>query len=175
MSKNRKNYLLLSKIKSLICKINKLIEKVFIRLTKTFTSHLLLLYEIYFNYNWLNVLVICNCLKFFLYNLVFFICVIYWNHMNAIWKKSSFKVRWLSSKPKNKTCVKKKSGWFFLSALKHRSIVWLNWGHPPPPISPERNKSMLKNQFWRQQKSFNQKAHHSVLPSNHLWVSSTLL
>lgn len=51
MSKNRKNYLLLSKIKSLICKINKLIEKVFIWLTKTLTSHLLLLYEIYFNYN----------------------------------------------------------------------------------------------------------------------------
>lgn len=75
--------------------------------------------------------------------------------MNAIWKKSSFEVRWLSSKPKNKTCVKKKVVFFFLSALKHRSIVWLNWGHPPPPkflpkgikvcwkISFEGNKNLL--------------------------------
>lgn len=133
MSKNRKNYLLLSRIKSLICKINKLIEKVFIRLTKTLTSHLLLLYEIYFYYNWLNVLVICNCLKFFLYNLGFFICVIYWNHMNAIWKKSSFKVRWLSSKPKNKTCVKKKKWLVFFKCVETSVHSLVKLGTPPPP------------------------------------------
>lgn len=54
--------------------------------------------------------------------------------MNAIWKKSSFEVRWLSSKPKNKTCVKKKKWLVFFKCVETsvHSLV-KNWGHPPPP------------------------------------------
>lgn len=133
MSKNRKNYLLLSKIKSLICKINKLIEKVFIRLTKTLTSHLLLLYEIYFNYNWLNVLVICNCLKFFLFNLGFFyMCNILEPYERDLKKKVHSKCVDLVPNLRIKR-VKKKKWLFFFKCVETSVHSLVKLGTPPPP------------------------------------------
>lgn len=75
--------------------------------------------------------------------------------MNAIWKKSSFKVRWLSSKPKNKTCVKKKKWLFFFKCVETSVHSLVQLGTPPPPqflpkgikvcwkISFEGNKNLL--------------------------------